>query len=636
MSDRYNPYDDQDDWYESDSGYGRAEDSGYRSSRAHSGYSSRSTRTSSGSGHSSQRRVVSFRDEDVPAASGSGSRQGSYSSRLNQGRTEQMSAREAARAKRMSREAAQGLQSRTRSAARSQRSSASGDGSHGISTRTSARQSASGTPTRRSRGAQTYQDEAPRARRQATEQTRSRTPRQRAASDITVGAPSYARAKRKGGGKLRIALIAVAVVVALAGIGVFAYASIIQGNMQKGVDQDLRDSLVQTDMAKEPFYMLLMGTDGSAERDADEDFGGVYRSDSIMLARIDPVEKTVTLVSLHRDTKVDLGEYGENKLNAAHAFGGPALVVQTVSKLADVPITHYAEINFDAFCGLVDALGGVEVDVPIDIDDEDAGGSLSAGLQTLNGEQALILCRSRNSYAEAAGDPDEMRAANQRLVLAAIARKLLSSDVATIAASVRTISEHVTTTMDLNDIIGLAQTLQGLDPETDIYSAMQPVEALYEDDTWYAVTMEPEWTNMMNRVKQGLPPTDTDIVDESTGTVLATAGGKAGTSEKTAWIDVKNGTKRSGLATEAMGILNNAGFVNVVVGEANGDNFRETVIVYRDPVQAYEANLIRDALGQGTVVLDTEDQYVFDCKYLVLIGSDWQEGLQSGSASSQG
>ncbi len=78
------------------------------------------------------------------------------------------------------------------------------------------------------------------------------------------------------------------------------------------------------------------------------------------------MSKKVTLVSLHRDTMVDMGEYGVNKLNAAHVFGGPALSVQTVSKLAGVDISHYAEINFDGFRDIVDALGGIEVDVPHD------------------------------------------------------------------------------------------------------------------------------------------------------------------------------------------------------------------------------------------------------------------------------
>src|SRR5699024_9542927 len=118
----------------------------------------------------------------------------------------------------------------------------------------------------------------------------------------------------------------------------FAYYGILSGNLHAGVDADLRAALVETDLANEPFYLLLMGTDGSSDRESSEEFAGdQFRSDSIMLTRIDTVGKKVTLVSVHRDTLVDMGEYGQNKLNAAHALGGAALAVQTVSDLAGVP-----------------------------------------------------------------------------------------------------------------------------------------------------------------------------------------------------------------------------------------------------------------------------------------------------------
>ena len=90
------------------------------------------------------------------------------------------------------------------------------------------------------------------------------------------------------------------------------------------------------------------------------------------------------------------------------------------------------------------ALGGVEVDVPMEIDDEDAGGHLDAGLQTLSGDQALILCRSRHAYDEY-GDGDRYRAANQRLVLGAIAKKILSTDPATMANTISALSQYITT-----------------------------------------------------------------------------------------------------------------------------------------------------------------------------------------------
>ena len=102
--------------------------------------------------------------------------------------------------------------------------------------------------------------------------------------------------------------------------------------------------------------------------------------------------------------------------------------VQVVSELAGVPISHYAEIDFDGFCDIVDALGGIEVNVPVEIDDPEAGGYLAAGEQTLDGEQALILCRSRHAYDNiGTGKGDEYRAANQRMIIGAIAQRTSSS-----------------------------------------------------------------------------------------------------------------------------------------------------------------------------------------------------------------
>lgn len=300
--------------------------------------------------------------------------------------------------------------------------------------------------------------------------------------------------------------------------------------------------------------------------------------------------------------------------------------------MAGVPISHYAEIDFDAFREMVDALGGVEVDVPVEIDDYDAGGLLHAGLQTLNGDQALILCRSRHTYENLVADADMMRAANQRLVLSAIAKKILSSDVATIANVVDVMSAYVTTDLDVNDIIGLAQALQGLDPETDIYSAMEPVDAVYEDDTWWTVTREDEWRKMMQRVDSGLPPTENGQIDEKTGTIIATAGGTFEDGEKTCWISVKNGTPTEGLATAAVALLAEAGFVNGFADTANSDDYTETLVIYDEPAQEYEAQQIVKALGQGRAMLNDGDWF-YDGDFLVIIGSDWNPNKASGAAS---
>ncbi|MEG0477171.1 MAG: LCP family protein [Raoultibacter sp.] len=446
------------------------------------------------------------------------------------------------------------------------------------------------------------------------------------------------RQQQKRKKRTRIVLVAAAVLLAvvLGSVGVaFAYYNGISNNLHEGLSDDLKDVLVKSEITKEPFYMVLMGTDKSNEREASGDFGESYRSDSLMLARIDPVSKKVTLVSLHRDTLIDMGKNGKQKLNAAYSIGGPAYTVETVSKLAGVPISHYAEINFNGFKDIVDALGGIEVDVPMEIDDADAGGHVSAGMQTLNGDQALILCRARHAYDEY-GDGDVYRAANQRLVIGAIAKKILSADLATMANTVSAFSQYMTTDLEVTDVVALAQALRGLDTSKDIYSAMEPTTSEYiEGDGWYEYCNTTAWQAMMKRVNEGLPPTTEDEVDTLSGTVLANTGdGKAGTAspaggshepaagaKKTGSVIVKNGSGADGVAAAAAAKLTPQGYT-VETGNADGFDYTQTIVVYNSSNQANEAKEIATALGIGKAQVN-DGSFAFAGDFLVVVGSDF-------------
>lgn len=440
-----------------------------------------------------------------------------------------------------------------------------------------------------------------------------------------AGSESPHEPKRSGRKGVLIAVCVVAVLVLVGAGAAFAYMNSISASLHEGVDDELLNALVETDMAKEPFYMLLLGTDGSAERDNDIEMGGSYRSDSMMLARIDAPNKKATLVSISRDIVVDLGQYGEQKINAAYGLGGPALSVKAVSKLAGVDISHYAQVDFDAFSALVDALGGVEVDVPVEVDDWEAGGYVPAGPQTLDGASALILCRSRNTYITSA-HPDEMRAANQRLVISAIAKKLLDSDILTIANSVQALAHYVTTDLALNDIIGLAQAMQGLDSATDIYTAQAPTISEYVDDTWIENLNQKEWDAMMKRVDEGLPPVEETAVDPETGTVIATAGSAADnlTMAKTSTITVKNGTDIQGVANKTRTLLMESGYSTVIISDAApGYEYPLTLIVYNNASEAEGAEDIARIMGQGQTFLNDGSYLLSDTDYLVVIGDDY-------------
>ena len=339
-------------------------------------------------------------------------------------------------------------------------------------------------------------------------------------------ADKYAAQRKKTKHK-KVGLIVLAVFLALVlfgGGGLFMYLQKIQGNLHEGVDENLLSSLVDTKYAGDPFYMLLMGIDGSIARDNSAEYAGdTYRSDSMMLVRVDPSLKKVSIISLHRDTLTDMGEYGMQKLNAAHHYGGPQLVVETVSKMCDVDISHYAEINFDGFVDMVNDLGGVEVYVPMDFRDDDAGCYIDEGWHNLTGEKALALCRARHAY-DAYGDGDVYRAANQRMVISALVEKILQSDPATIANTITTLSQYVATDFDVSEIISLGLAFRGIDTSEDIYSAMEPTYSEMIDGIWYEHLNVSEWEEMLENMKAGRPPVSETVIDDATGTVMTNAG----------------------------------------------------------------------------------------------------------------
>lgn len=451
------------------------------------------------------------------------------------------------------------------------------------------------------------------------------------------------RKKRK---RIALGALAAVLVLALGGVGMaFAYINQIESNFSEDITPEVQEALEKpADYDGGTFYMLLMGTDKSKEREKGEYAGDTFRSDSMILTRVDPENKKVTMVSLHRDTETEIEGYGMQKLNASYAFGGPAGAIKAVSQMAGVPISHYAEINFDGFKDVVDALGGIEVDVPMEIDDKRAGGHVDAGKQTLNGDQALILCRARHAYDEY-GDGDRYRAANQRLVLGAIAKKILSSDVATMASTIEALSQYVTTDFKIADILALANSLQGLDPSKDIYSAMEPTISEYRNETWYEQLDVEAWNTMMNRVKQGLPPTETDQVDELNGTVLASAGdGSGGTSDqetgvqaadgtsttgktfgetRTGIVTIENGNGVNGVGAEALERIKPLGYT-ADASNANSFSYDETVVVFDTTDQRAYAEELIDALGCGRAVQNKNGEYVYEGDFLILIGSDWK------------
>ena len=182
-----------------------------------------------------------------------------------------------------------------------------------------------------------------------------------------------------------------------------------------------------------PNTVLVLGSDarppGTKEAGA-QTIGEPSRSDTIMLLRVGGGRNA--MLSIPRDTVVDIPGYGRNKVNAAYAIGGPALAIRTVESFLGVEVNHLVEVNFENFPQLIDALGGITYKggcVRAEINGGRRNGGttlrLRAGTHEINGKQALALARVRKNLCNPA-DSDLSRVRHQQKILAAMKDKVTS------------------------------------------------------------------------------------------------------------------------------------------------------------------------------------------------------------------
>jgi polyisoprenyl-teichoic acid--peptidoglycan teichoic acid transferase len=247
--------------------------------------------------------------------------------------------------------------------------------------------------------------------------------------------------------------------------GTFLYnkAESVMDDSYNPIDRDGKRAVNPFD---ENFSVLFIGVDDSDKRQ----FEGSSRTDALMLATFNQDNKSVKLLSIPRDSYVHIPE--ENiytKINHAHAYGGVELTLETVEELLDVPVDYYVKMNFDAFIDVIDALNGIEVNVPYTFTEQDSNDragaiTLSEGLQTLDGEEALALARTRKL------DNDIERGKRQQEIIKAIMKKAVSvKSVTSYSDVMEAVGDNMTTDLrfdDMKSFIEYATAGSNLNTET--------------------------------------------------------------------------------------------------------------------------------------------------------------------------
>ena len=252
-----------------------------------------------------------------------------------------------------------------------------------------------------------------------------------------------------------------------------------------------------------PFTIMILGIDSRGETKA--------RSDTMMLAAVNPALQKVSLLSIPRDTLVSIPGYGRDKFNHSMFYGGPPLVKKTIENFFDIGVDHYVTIDFEGFTKLVDEVGGVEVDVKRRMKYHDPTDGtiidLHPGVQKLDGKQALDYARFRKSdIGSDASDFDRM-ARQQEVVKQVAETGSRFSTVLRVFNLMNILEEHVKTDITGEEIRKLAILFKNFSS-----SSMETIELKgtsqripkHGYNLWFHVVSEKEKERIRTIVQQTL------------------------------------------------------------------------------------------------------------------------------------
>ena len=281
--------------------------------------------------------------------------------------------------------------------------------------------------------------------------------------------------KKSKYGIVKYILILIVVFILSGMVGAF-FANALIDNKSDYKENEQKGLLVARDKAT----VMIMGVDERAD--------DVGRSDTLMIATLDPEKNQAAILSVPRDTRVKISGHGFDKINAAYAYGGRQLTQKTIENLLNTHIDHYIKINIHGFTKIIDALGGIDIDVEKrmyyeDPWDDDGGLyiDLQPGMQHMDGKTAITYVR----YRDEEGDIGRIK--RQQNFMKAVMDKLVSPTIIPkLPSIVSAVSDSVETDMSVSEILSFIGTLQEA-KNNGLKSDMIPGKPVYIEDVSYWV-----------------------------------------------------------------------------------------------------------------------------------------------------
>ncbi len=354
-------------------------------------------------------------------------------------------------------------------------------------------------------------------------------------------------------------------------------------------------------------------------------------SDSMLLLRFDPEQEKVSVLSIPRDTRVNIRGYGVRKINHANDYGGPALTASVASDLlGGVKIDRYVRVNVQGVEKLIDALGGVTVDVPKDMKYNDFSQhlyiDLKKGVQHLDGDKALQFLRFR--YDEY-GDISRVQR-QQMLMRSAVEQTLKPATIVKIPKILSVIQSHLDTNLTVRELMALSNFASKTD-RSGINMMMLPGDFNDPNErVSYWVPNENKIHRLMTQHFE-LPKNDADYAAIAENR-YATLEGGANISNPRIRISIQDSTDSQQTLQSSLDLLREAGYRQVSASK----NWQEPLKTTRVIAQSGDneaAEEIRSILGVGEVVVESTG--VIGSDVTVQLGRDWKKQLNQTVSNEQ-
>ncbi|MBE9060106.1 LCP family protein [cf. Phormidesmis sp. LEGE 11477] len=369
-----------------------------------------------------------------------------------------------------------------------------------------------------------------------------------------------------------------------------------------------------------PVNILVMGLDEARDIEGATPEDLVGRTDTMLLVRVDPDADIVNVMSIPRDTRVEIPGYGIDKINEANAEGGAELAAQTVSRnFSNVEIDRYIRVSTTAFKEIVDLVGGIEVLVPKAMEYEDKTQGLvidlEPGLQTLNGDQAEQFARFRQ---DAYGDIGRVQ--RQQILLKALRQRLTNPTVLPkLPQIIRVLQKRIDTNLTVEELLALAGF--GLDLERqDLQMVMLP--GRFSTPEEYRASYWLSDPSVNSEIMRTYFDADTvEFVNDIGTNYYETPSDWALSNLRVA---VQNATNERYASSSMAEYLRDQGFYDVYVVTNWPRVERETsVVVQRGDVGS--AREIKSILDLGQVVSESTGD--IDSDITIRVGEDWLEQI---------